>query len=37
MAIYEKPVAELIRFEGDESILTLSPGSENLGDDDEWD
>ena len=34
MAIYEKPVAELIRFEGEESITTtLTPGSETLEED----
>ena len=33
MAIYEKPVAELIRFEGEESIMTtLNPSSEELED-----
>ena len=32
MAMYEKPVAELISFEIDESIMTLVPSSEELED-----
>lgn len=37
MAFYEKPIAELIDFKIDETIMTLTPGSEELGEDDEWD
>lgn len=35
MEIYEKPIAELVDFRIDESVM-LSPGSEELGDED-WD
>lgn len=36
MEFYEKPIAELIDFEPTDAVMTLTPGSEDLGDDDEW-
>ena len=36
MEIYEKPIAELIQFQPTDSVMTLTPGSEGLGDDEEW-
>lgn len=39
MELYEKPVAELIKFELEDCLMTLTPGGESLGDDwydEEW-
>ena len=36
MKFYEKPIAELIDFEPTDAVMTLTPGSEGLGDDEEW-
>lgn len=37
MEFYEKPIAELVDFEIADSVMTLTPSSEELGDPDEWD
>ncbi len=33
MEFYEKPIAELIKFQPSDSVMTLTPGSEDL---EEW-
>jgi Icc-related predicted phosphoesterase len=35
MKFYEKPNAELIDFEPTDAVMTLTPGSEGLGDDED--
>ena len=37
MEFYEKPIAELIEFQPTDSVMTLTPGSEGLVEDEEWD
>lgn len=33
MELYEKPIAELIEFELENCLMTLTPGDESLSDD----